>query len=1037
MEKEKRGREKSNYSSCKKRGQVTVFVILGIVILVVVLFAIFTASTLSKLKIQSAANKAVESYLASEAVNYYVYTCMDAAVTSAIDDFALQGGLFYDYQRGPYKITENDFAKTYIPFSLSYPNTLGETTIRYFNVSYSILDTGYCSIVSPLPPEYPLSRTFIRDLYGIYNDENRNNDCLVNFKEGYALSGFAGANNMSRLCTLGGNNTRSISNIEFSPCYKSVIKNINKSAEHLLEEQISLRMKECAKFEIFVDDNITVLNDPVTKVTYTSDSLFAETTYNLSVKIKNKEPIVVKHSFNYKSNIRIALVHNYVMSLVKADSQEFFFNVFNDYKTYPLHGEVDPGRFFDSEYMNVKILNFTDCDNCPEKYDKLIIVEDKKSKIGNRSLTYITAVKNRRPALDFIHETPFEQEFYDIIASDNQEIKLVPKGYDPDDKKVSYSYEGWKETWDETCIVVPNENPDAASPFEVQCTMFNVDADLIRNWTRSEDFVRTQTAASYTTKTYDIGVHNVTITVSDESGLNDFQIVKIFVFDMPKAELEPITLYEFDGMASIEDLLPLDGSNSQASQIAGGEIQAFIWKIYLNEGGVYREVFVNMSSADSIIVPSEYAEINNNDILIQVIKPLNLSNTGTHNVTLVVNALIPLGVVVPSEPDYEEIEVMQCVPHSNPDDPYPFPYNIGVNPFEATHSCCSESFQIMGGETSCFSEERYGAYNILKSSDVLSELSNNERFTHYPYSPSVNDVPGSLPLPSSTGLNDVYKLSFTRLCDGIRGNICAGDVRTEITFERSCNDRGAGETETCSGPSPQVFEESPQCVNYAPGFSFETMFNLNAANGQPADGICNEAPRCSSISTNTYNAGGPMLCRATCNGNGDCSGAYYVNDACHCSVDVCGTNVYGVNGAQCDSASDFNLSTVGNSLFCQNNCALSSTCKFGNNVALPCDGGASGVCLSNKNGFAQGRCYRSVTCNGQIASSGVLGSYCAVGLDVDNPNVCIYNPTGIATGNVCDTANGNCRLQRQTRPSTTCPEGQSLACNPQLGWRCQ
>jgi hypothetical protein len=445
------------------KGQVTIFVILGIVILVVIVFGIFISSLISKLSLQSQADKAVKAYLQSDAVNYYVYTCMDSAVTSSIYDLAIQGGVFYDYQNGSYKVLGEGV--THIPYNISWIDNYGNVNYYFFNVSYSVLNDGYCDMVKKQSPEYPFDKSFIDNLFGIYTDYNVNGECLYDAKEGYALSGFAGFNNMTRLCMLGSDNTNPIKSsgqsVEFSPCQNSISSVANKSVEYILGREISIRLANCTDFSVFKDDNITVSGMPETKVLYTTDSVLIETTYNLTVKIKNKEPVFVRYTFNYKSNLRLARLHNYVMSLVRAESQDFFFNINNNYESYGIHNELNPEKFYDKDYMDVKIINFTNCTSCPYRFDHLLIVEDKKSMVGNRPLIYMTMIQNRMPALDYIHLTPLNAH-YDVLVSNNQEITLEPQGYDPDDEErnITYFYEGWKETYDESCTIIPNSVPN-------------------------------------------------------------------------------------------------------------------------------------------------------------------------------------------------------------------------------------------------------------------------------------------------------------------------------------------------------------------------------------------------------------------------------------------------------------------------------------------------------------------------------------------------------------------------------------------------
>jgi hypothetical protein len=983
--------QKSNF----RRAQVTVFVILGIVILAVLLFGLWISSLMGPNRLKNQAEEAVESYLRSDAVSYYVYTCMDASVNSAIYELSRQGGVFFDYQNGTYNSTEE--GRTHIPFTLTVrDNTLQNEIEENFNVSYSIQDTGYFRIVEEEVPAYPYNKTYVRDMFRLYRNLcSTSDDCYYDASKEYSLSGFAGFNNMSRLCSFGSNNTRTIRNLEFSPCAESIILNDNKSIEKILAKQISMRMYNCTDFSVFVDDNITVSGLPLTQITYSPDSVMVDIIYNLTVKIKNKEPVIVKHTFSYRSNLRFVRIHNYAMSLIRADSSDFLFDLNNNHQSYGLHSEINPAKFFDAENMNISIINFTDCD-CPYENDKLLIIEDGKSIVGNRPILYMTMIKNRIPVLDYIHLTPTNSP-YDIIVSTNQEITIEPQGYDPDDdKNITYLYEGWKENYDEKCEV----------PVGLPATLDNL--VCIKNlgtapnlWTMSEKFVRTKRAANYSTDDDDLGPHNITITARETSGLSDYQNVQILVFDLPKAKITPREAYSDilnDKINSIEDVLTLDGSLSTSSEVLNGNINRYTWTITSNG----QLILTKYSQEEEVYVPDLTG---NNDTLIQEIKHLPVSRTGWYNVTLVTSSYIPVfESTFESPPDVLELELKECLPHRSTD--YAFPYNTG-DAFSANHSCCSDDYAIMpeSSRTSCYNTERYGQIDRLLSDATLATLSQNSKFDTSLYSPS-NSV-NSDRIYSLNEKNDVYRLTFNRFCDGERGNICAGDMQRTITLSDACEDLGAGEIERCEGPQ----EGNSLCVPYGPGMTFETAYGSAGATG-----ICNTAQRCSSLGSGGYNAGGNMICRATCS-TGDCN--YARLQDCSCNVTAC--------GARCDATHQFNWTGTTCSFGCQSN-----TCLYAQTRTLPCTASNS-YCFSST---SSPNCTFNVVCNA-TGGGWSVGEGCIAG--AAEGNICRYNenPTPTPDSGKCNSA-GSCLLGRSDNSTLPpCPDGQRFVCDRNLGWQCR
>jgi hypothetical protein len=995
-------------NSCK-RGQVTIFIILGIVILMVVIFAVLISSSFSKIKLQTEANKAVDSYLQSEAVNYYVYTCMDSAVTSSIFDLAIQGGVFYTYQND--SATASVPGIDYVPYSMMIIDNKGDPQTIFFNVSYSILNNSYCGIVEQDIPQYPLDKTYIKDLFGKYNDYSVNSECLYDAKEGYALSGFAGFNNMTRLCELGSNNTKPIKtegqSIAFSPCYNSLTTEANKSIEHILERQISIRMANCTDFSVFKDDNITVSGLPDVKVVYTADSVLVGSTYNLTVKIKNKEPVIVKHTFNYKTDLRLARLHNYVMSLIHADSADFFFNINTDYKSYGVHNELNPEKFYDETDMSVQVINFKEtCPDCLYKYDHLLIVQDGKSMIGNKPLIYMTMIRNRIPALDYLHTTS-DSAYYDLIVSDDETVTLKPQGYDPDDENadLTYIYDGWKEAYDETCSILPYSLPEDQAYLLVNMNCQKISGEAPRLWTHSNSFTATKRNADYKTMPTDLGPHNVTISIKDISGLIDYQIVHILVFDLPKAIISAIHLYDLtdaENKASTEDYMTLDGTGSTASTVMGGTVTSFMWKIdRINPAG---NVFTG-NAAEAVITFPTATDYN---YLIQTIKSTatGFQTPGEYKITLSVGSSTPSGTVV-SSPVTKNIDVSECVPHHSSD--LPFPYNTGADPFRADHRCCNDDNTLKASGAVCYNTEKYGEKDMLAGAD----FSNNNRFTNYPLAWSQSNA---LTYSGAGKPNDIYKLTFARECDGYRGNMCAGAMTRTIEVVQPCAVKLLGETETCSGPSSEISDNAPlACVPYNIGDSFEKLFNKNDAIGNTANGICNEVSRCSSPGYLGYGiTGGKMLCQAKCEG-GTCKYA----DNCACSVSSC--------GAQCDGTAAHSYSLMDTT--CYYGCDLENSCVFLNSKHLPCAGSS---CFVSSGLFAN-YCYGNVVCNAQ--GGGFSKSFCMPGkVDPDNQDICLVDSAGVSL-NRCDTS-GTCKFEKKSKAALTCSGNQAKVCTTS-GWICQ
>jgi len=174
------------------KGQFTVFVLLGLVLLVVVVLILFFVSTLITAQLQRQGQQAIDDYLESQNINYYVYTCMDAAVQDAVNNFTLQGGVFYDGQIDD-GIPLGNPGNDYIPYAV-----IGNDIT---DVHYAVKADPLCSVVDLIVPDYPKQRTKLADLQRIYGSTS-----ACQFNDLFEESGFLGLNQFTRLCYSGSPN---------------------------------------------------------------------------------------------------------------------------------------------------------------------------------------------------------------------------------------------------------------------------------------------------------------------------------------------------------------------------------------------------------------------------------------------------------------------------------------------------------------------------------------------------------------------------------------------------------------------------------------------------------------------------------------------------------------------------------------------------------------------------------------------------------------------------------------------------------------
>src|SRR3989338_8215069 len=90
----------------RKKGQLTIFIILGILLLIIGAFFIYTRLSSSEREIQTETSISQETALDALPVQRYIEDCLDTIAKAAVKKIGLQGGALYGYVDSP---TEPDF----------------------------------------------------------------------------------------------------------------------------------------------------------------------------------------------------------------------------------------------------------------------------------------------------------------------------------------------------------------------------------------------------------------------------------------------------------------------------------------------------------------------------------------------------------------------------------------------------------------------------------------------------------------------------------------------------------------------------------------------------------------------------------------------------------------------------------------------------------------------------------------------------------------------------------------------------------------
>ena len=1013
----------------EKKAQVTTFVILGFMMFVIVLFMLFLVNLTADQRAQREAIRTAQEQLDSSNVYYYVQTCLDAAVTEAIDEIMLQGGTLFEEQGGPTKI--NEPGKTHIPVTLDF-STQNQEITKKINTTYSITRINPCDLIGPfdtIPPRYPRHRTRLNELFSTYQSYF---SCSLDRVHKTDYSGFFGYNNLTRLCYYESENQQNQPNF-LSPCRHNFIRDNeeNESIETLLKERTKELLGRCVDFDLLEDlqgheYQLSQEEEPKIEIILNRNALSVRASYPFDLTFRESETTSFRHDFNYVSSLRITKLHNFALALLSAETKFYNFNI-NNFDNEFFKNRISGLERYNDPYFEIKIIEFLDCEeeDCEEyKYDRILKIQDKASQIGGRPLTFATAIRNRKPALDLISDHDLDLS-YDILVTEGEELIISPEGYDPDNREVTYKYTGWKQDYNTICY-------DFDDCIEKEINEENY-PDGFTTLMDSELFQETQREINYTTNETDIGLHEVTVTITDKEGLRDWQTVRVLVFQNPEGELNMDPPYQEmpENITSKEDPATIKGklTNPDAlEQLGDAKITKAEWILKNQEGNtiltkIKTDLDDDLEEEYEFNIPEESYNIQN-------ISELEIKTPGEYLLELIItiNAETQQGELTLSTNSIEmNIDVKQCIPVRNQNLIYPYsdfnPQGYGIG-FGANHTCCEgnievpDTYELVNENTICFEDTWYGEFGKLKAkAQELMKVTKLEEYdagelTTTPNNPTQN-------------INSIYELTFKRNCDGERGNICAGDATGTISLQDQC-DYNHNLDEQCTGPSINPIQNEMTCQDYTTTTiqnkrTFEKLFEKEGATG-----ACLNEPKCSNIGTTGYDNDGNHLCdKAFCN-NGECTRTFL--NYCECDRDC---------GAICDSTYSFEWIDNTCRYGCnQNNCNFNNqrTTKCENPTNQPQPTQSTYCFVEDENDNDYGYCYYGVQC-GPSGLNQIQGNYCLAEQlfeaeiyedeeDEEGETVlgCLVNNEGTNEEDLCNNQ-GECDLTLQL---FTCETGEGI-----------
>lgn len=770
-------------------------------------------------KLEDQAQEMISEFTDLRDVQDYTLLALANAGNDAIEKILLEGGYLTD------DLPPSMEGRRYLPYTYTQLLHDGRVVTTSSKVYYGVVEQVPCLLFTAPAPNilientsfYPVKYEWLENYYSRYNSLISQSGCIPYQLNNAVYSGFMGGYELPALCSYDGPNANN--NAAFCGAYQYDYYYNQNAIQRQLEEYIQTNLHRYI--------NVTYFERRGTNLSFDFNQS------NITVFYKNPTGVVITLKFlagvdvgghmverevSFSSEIdgSFRQLHAYVQELLMKALKDPYFNISRDWNNTAVLLNYNPTfRMYINEHVCMQQ------DNClfgQSMDDDIYTFVDSIHLVNNRPLTLNVAVQNRRPILDFIHDTGYDNAIagyqLDKQYYTNATLLIDPYAIDPDLDNITYTYYGWKQNYNqylnETCC---EDIGGCNITNHVRCylpTELILDDNPVALM-NSELYRATNKSVSYQLNETDTGFHNITLVVQDEHGLMDFQIIKILVFDLPKAILNFTNGFIDinDGFASIEDFFILNASGSQASSFIGG---GFSKIMFLDDDEPFQPPIIIQDLEYEL--PGEGYDITNITRGYFNFSSLEGETSKRHNVRLIVAQQVEDGQEIQSPPDIKELNVSECLPHGltvmnvgsdslrnqlqrysfdeDISNTWPYPYKTTGKP---SHICCVPTDttrplnNLSGGEFArndqiCFEKSfttvypfaQYGEMKYLR--DAVVEESDGVLDADFD-SRLLGQYPGrNLPiLPTNPKFNDIYNMKITQSCSGNRGNVCSGEIR--------------------------------------------------------------------------------------------------------------------------------------------------------------------------------------------------------------------------------------------------------------------
>ncbi|MBR9700596.1 hypothetical protein GOV11_01900 [Candidatus Woesearchaeota archaeon] len=398
-----------------ERGQVTMFVILGIVILLVIgLFYLVLEGIRTEETIRDQTQDLIDTTKATT-LSGQIANCLDTVVK---DEFRILGdtGGFPAAEGFPSAIVGDQKTSRLMLYGV----TANRDTAANGGLKPYMQDFWWS-------PDYPYPGIEIKDSL---------KDPISGKTYPPFVDGFFGDVNFPPICDPEGPNSEdSTRKCRFYPGQPPSTPK-TKSTQELVRQQILQRVQACANIEEFektLGRDLNMVGHPDVELTFTHAGIIVEFDYPIEVNGQTQSIIeTVRRTYE----IRYLQVAQFAIDLARAESRDIYFNLERDYTTLPSYRT---GFFVMRNDVRVDPQKFPSMDPKLGKHATLVTIVDSESDIDGAGFTFSFLIEKRRPMMGLIENrigcTPLAQMPLQKLLD---EASIGAE--DPDDTKVNIMF---------------------------------------------------------------------------------------------------------------------------------------------------------------------------------------------------------------------------------------------------------------------------------------------------------------------------------------------------------------------------------------------------------------------------------------------------------------------------------------------------------------------------------------------------------------------------------------------------------------------